>query len=60
MSKVYRFPRPNGDVLVVTQNPDDPTRSTTHFEDANGIIIPGRNVVTEIEDAFANGQISKK
>lgn len=60
MSKVYRFPRPNGDVLVVTQDPNDPTRSTTHFEDATGAIIPGRNVVTEIEDAFTNGQISKK
>lgn len=60
MSKVYRFPRANGDVLVVTQDPDDETRSTTHFEDANGNLIPGRNLVTEIEDAFANGQISKK
>ena len=52
MSKVFRFLRPNGDVLVVTQRPDDPTRSTTHFENAKGEIIPGRNVITEIEEAF--------
>lgn len=60
MSQVFRFPRANGDVLVVTQNPDDPTRSTTHFEDADGNIIPGRNIVTEIEDAFNRGEIQKK
>lgn len=60
MSKVFRFPRPNGDVLVVTQDPNDETRSTTHFEDADGNIIPGRNIVTEIEDAFNRGEIRKK
>lgn len=59
MSKVYRFPRANGDVLVVTQDPNDPTRSTTHFEDANGVVIPGRNVITEIEDAYASGNLKK-
>lgn len=59
MSKVYRFPRANGDVLVVTQDPNDPTRSTTHFEDANGVVILGRNVITEIEDAYASGNLKK-
>lgn len=60
MSKTYRFPRPNGDVLVVTEDPNDSTRSTTHFEDANGEVIPGRNIATEIHNAFERGEISKK
>lgn len=59
MSKVYRFPRANGDVLVVTQDPNDPTKSTTHFEDANGEVIPNRNIITEIEDAYASGNLKK-
>lgn len=59
MSKVYRFPRANGDVLVVTQDPNDSTRSTTHFEDANGEVIPNRNIITEIEDAYASGNLKK-
>lgn len=60
MSKTYRFPRPNGDVLVVIEDPNDPTRSTTHFEDANGDVIPDRNICTDIMDAFERGEIKKK
>ncbi len=59
MSKVFRFPRENGDVLVVTQSADDPTRSTTHFENANGEVIPDRNLVTDIVAAFERGEITK-
>lgn len=52
MLKVYRFPHPDGKFLVVTEDPSDSTRSTTHMEDADGNVIPG-NISTVIADDFA-------
>lgn len=53
MSKVFRFKHPDGKVLVVTQDPNDPTRSSTHFEDADGNRLD-RNLSTAIHDEFAS------
>jgi hypothetical protein len=50
--KVIQFPQPNGTVLVLTQDAQDPTRFTSRYED-------GRTVSQFIRDSFAAGQIKK-